>query len=138
MIAVFQIPAMYDSNGVLSLLDRSRRPKQARWVPVLDTTTMPGRENRQESYWPVGATQQYLHAIILKGEERHPGFPTPLFQELDLKMPLLRLDVQQGELEEKSVESRSRDRDMVLMFAFAQVPPRECLLDSSTRRGTSR
>ncbi|ORY88650.1 hypothetical protein BCR35DRAFT_350884 [Leucosporidium creatinivorum] len=97
-----QIPAMYDSNGVFSLLDRSRRPRQARWVPALDTNTLARREGKQESYWPVGLTDQHAHVIILKGEERHPHFPTPLFQELDLQLPLLRLDVQgQGQLEEK-------------------------------------
>lgn len=39
-----------------------------------------------------------------QGEEKYPHFPTPLFQELDLQLPLLRLDVQgQGQLEEKYV-----------------------------------
>lgn len=41
-----------------------------------------------------------LMLLNSQGEERHPHFPTPLFQELDLQLPLLRLDVQ-GQLEEK-------------------------------------
>jgi chromosome transmission fidelity protein 4 len=57
---------MYDSNGLFSLLDRSRRPRQARWVPALDTNTLARRENKQESYWPIGVTEQHVHAIILK------------------------------------------------------------------------
>ncbi|SCZ96534.1 BZ3500_MvSof-1268-A1-R1_Chr8-2g10273 [Microbotryum saponariae] len=96
-----QIPAMYDSRGVFSVLDRSRRPRQARWVPVLETSAMARRENKQETYWPIGLTAQHAHVIFLKGEESHPHFPTPLIQELDLQLPLLRLDVQQGQLEEK-------------------------------------
>ncbi|SCV67357.1 BQ2448_6003 [Microbotryum intermedium] len=96
-----QIPAMYDSRGVFSILDRSRRPRQARWVPVLETSAMARRENKQETYWPIGLTDRHAHVIILKGEESQPHFPTPLIQELDLQLPLLRLDVQQGQLEEK-------------------------------------
>lgn len=92
---------MYDSNGVLSILDRSRRPKQARWVPVLDTNNLARREGKQESYWPVGLTDQHAHVIILKGEEHYPQFPTPLFQELELQVPTLRLEVAQGKLEEE-------------------------------------
>lgn len=57
---------MYDSNGLFSVLDRSRRPKQARWVPVLDTNTLARREGKQESYWPVGLTEAQAHVIILK------------------------------------------------------------------------
>ncbi|KAM0787097.1 hypothetical protein ACM66B_006353 [Microbotryomycetes sp. NB124-2] len=96
-----QIPAIFDSQGLVSVLDRSRRPRQARWVPSLDTNTLARRENKQESYWPVGVTARHLHAVILKGEEQHPHFPVPVFQELELQMPLLRLEVQQGQMEEK-------------------------------------
>ncbi|KAK4056106.1 DNA polymerase alpha accessory factor Mcl1 [Microbotryomycetes sp. JL221] len=97
------LPAIYDSNGSLSVLDRARRPRQARWVPTLETATLARRENKQESYWPVGVTAKHLHAIILKGEEKHPHFPTPVFQEIELQLPLLRLEVQQGQMEEKYI-----------------------------------
>lgn len=40
-------------------------------------------------------------AFLLQGEEKYPHFPTPLLQELDLQFPLLRLDIAQGQLEEK-------------------------------------
>ena len=92
---------MYDSNGVLSLLDRSRRPRQARWVPALDSRQLSRREGKQESYWPVGVSEQHAHAVILKGNNRFPGFPTPLMQELELQFPLLQLDIEQAQLEER-------------------------------------
>lgn len=57
---------MYDSNGLLSILDRSRRPRQARWVPALDTNGLARRQGKQESYWPIGVTEQHVHVIILK------------------------------------------------------------------------
>lgn len=60
------IPAVYTSDGILSLLDRSRRPRQARWVPVLDTTTLARRAGKHESYWPIGVGSKYAHVIILK------------------------------------------------------------------------
>ncbi|GAA5892198.1 hypothetical protein JCM8208_001474 [Rhodotorula glutinis] len=95
------IPVMYDSDGVLSILDRSRRPRQARWVPALDTQSLARREGKQETYWPVGVTEQQLHVVILKGGEQYPHFPTPLLQELDLQFPLLGMDVPAGQLAEK-------------------------------------
>ncbi|BGP13072.1 DNA polymerase alpha accessory factor Mcl1 [Rhodosporidiobolus nylandii] len=91
------VPVMYDSNGLLSVLDRSRRPRQGRWLPALDTNSLARREGKQESYWPVGVTEQQAHV----GGETHPHFPTPLLQELNLQFPLLNLDVPQGQLEEK-------------------------------------
>jgi chromosome transmission fidelity protein 4 len=95
-----QIPALYKSNGVLSLLHRSRRPGQARWVPSLDTNLLERREGKQESYWPVSVSNNQLHCVILKGEDKYPSFPTPLLQELPLQIPACSLDNEQGRLEE--------------------------------------
>ncbi|EGU12777.1 hypothetical protein RTG_00795 [Rhodotorula toruloides ATCC 204091] len=95
------IPVMYDSKGLISVLDRSRRPRQGRWLPALDTNALPRKEGKQESYWLVGVTDQQAHVIILKGGEKEPHFPTPLLQEFDLQFPLLNLDVPQGQLAEK-------------------------------------
>lgn len=36
-----------------------------------------------------------------QGNEKEPWFPRPLIQELDMQMPLLNLDNQQGKLEER-------------------------------------
>ncbi|GAA5991557.1 hypothetical protein JCM10908_005761 [Rhodotorula pacifica] len=95
------IPVMYDSKGLLSILDRSRRPRQGRWLPLLDTQTLSRREGKQESYWPVGVSDHQAHVVILKGGEQYPHFPTPLLQDLELQMPLVNLDVPQGQLAEK-------------------------------------
>ncbi|GAA5823351.1 hypothetical protein JCM3770_002368, partial [Rhodotorula araucariae] len=95
------IPVMYDSKGLLSILDRSRRPRQARWVPALDSASLARREGKEESYWPVGVSGQQLHVVILKGKEQYPHFPTPLLQELDLQFPLLNMDVPAGQFAEK-------------------------------------
>jgi chromosome transmission fidelity protein 4 len=58
-------PAMYDSSGLLSILDRYRRFGQARWVPLLDSRTLQ-KEGRQENYWPVGVTDSHFTCVILK------------------------------------------------------------------------
>lgn len=85
-----QMPLMYDSAGFLSALERSRRPGQARWVPILETATMARREGKTESYWPVGVSESDFVCIILKGEgERYPYFPVPITQNLPLAIPLL-------------------------------------------------
>ncbi|GAA5924389.1 chromatin-binding protein CTF4 [Sporobolomyces koalae] len=123
------IPAMYDSDGLLSVLDRSRRPRQARWLPALDTRTLARREGKTESYWPVGLDAKAAHVVILKGEEKYPHFPTPLLQELDLQFPLLHLDITQGQLEERHLRESvftSHRRD--------GAPPDDYTLKSSLAR----
>nr|XP_031860604.1 uncharacterized protein CI109_003935 [Kwoniella shandongensis]KAA5527676.1 hypothetical protein CI109_003935 [Kwoniella shandongensis] len=95
-------PAIFDSAGLLSTLDRHRRPGQARWVPLLDTPSL-RREGRQENYWPVGVTATHFNCIVLKGSEKEPWFPRPLIQEVEMHMPMLNIDNQQGKLEESLV-----------------------------------
>ncbi|TIB08986.1 hypothetical protein E3P92_03605 [Wallemia ichthyophaga] len=94
------IPVMFDSNGLLSMLDRFATPMQARWVPLLDTATLERGRDKQERYWPVGVVGNSLQCLILKGREQHPFFPRPLISTLDVRMPVLGLDTQQGQLEE--------------------------------------
>ncbi|KAG0143232.1 hypothetical protein CROQUDRAFT_66443 [Cronartium quercuum f. sp. fusiforme G11] len=97
----YRIPACFTSSGVLSFLDKARRPKQGRWVPVLDTDNLQQSDgSTKRTYWPIGASDTQLSCMILKGGETQPGFPTPVVQEVDLSIPLLRLDETQGQLEE--------------------------------------
>jgi len=39
----------------------------------------------------------------VQGNEKEPWFPRPLIQDLEMHMPLLNMDNQQGKLEEKFV-----------------------------------
>ncbi|KAG8694965.1 hypothetical protein FRC09_009480 [Ceratobasidium sp. 395] len=94
-------PAMSDSAGVLYVLDRFRRPTQARWIPILDTVTLPRRVGKDESYWPVGLSNSHFHCLILKGREAEPGFPRPLVQDLEIRTPLLIAEQESGEQEEQ-------------------------------------
>lgn len=61
-------PMIYDSDGVLLVLQHWREPGQARWTPLLDTRLMERLADgaRTESYWPVGVAQDKFHCIILK------------------------------------------------------------------------
>lgn len=78
---LLKVPAIYDSKGVLSILDRFRRPTQARWVPAVDTNLLARREGKQESYWAVGLHSGKFMAIILK--VRLTILRTPLHREID-------------------------------------------------------
>lgn len=82
-------PCIYDSTGVLLVLQHWRTSGQARWVPLLDTKQLSrlagGR--KEETYWPVAVAQDRFHCIILKGGDKYPYFPRPLLTEFDFKIP---------------------------------------------------
>ena len=82
-------PCIYDSTGVLLVLQHWRTPVQARWVPILDTKLMErlASGRKEETYWPVAVAQGKFHSIILKGGDQYPYFPKPLLTEFDFKIP---------------------------------------------------
>lgn len=82
-------PCVYDSTGVLLILQHWRLQGQARWVPVLDTKQLErlASGRKEETYWPVAVAQERFHCIILKGGDQHPYFPKPLLSEFDLRIP---------------------------------------------------
>ncbi len=82
-------PCMYDSTGVLLILQHWRTPGQAHWVPILDTKLMErlASGRKEETYWPVAVAQDKFHCIILKGGDQYPYFPKPLLTEFDFKIP---------------------------------------------------
>ena len=100
---------MYDSTGILSVLDRFRRPMQGRWIPILDTNTLARRQGKDESYWPIGLSGKLFMCLILKGREEYPAWPRPLVQELEVQLPMLNLHEPQGLEEEKHA------RDSILL-----------------------
>ncbi|KAL9123950.1 MAG: hypothetical protein Q9217_006674 [Psora testacea] len=83
-------PCIYDTTGVLLILQHWRTSGQTKWVPVLDTKRLErlAGGKREETYWPVAVAQEKFHCIILKGGEQHPYFPKPLLSEFDLRIPL--------------------------------------------------
>lgn len=82
-------PCIYDSTGILLILQHWRTPGQAKWVPILDTKTLDrlASGRKEETYWPVAVAQEKFHCIILKGGDRYPYFPKPLLSEFDFKLP---------------------------------------------------
>ncbi len=73
-----QAPMMYDSTGMLSLLDRYGRPAQARWIPLLDSNTLARKQGKDESYWAVGVTETQFMCVILKVRSRLVWFGPPV------------------------------------------------------------
>jgi len=64
--ADYQLPAIYDSNGCLHVLSKVRIPHHAAWVRILDTKLLERRQGKDESYWPVGITDNQFMCLILK------------------------------------------------------------------------
>ncbi|KAK7204795.1 WD40-repeat-containing domain protein [Myxozyma melibiosi] len=80
-------PCIFDSEGVLLILMHWRQPLQAKWVPLLDTQAM-GRDNPDESFWPLGVFENKFNCIILKGGEKNPSIPLPISSEIEIKLPV--------------------------------------------------
>lgn len=102
-------PCIYDSSGVLLVLQHWRLPGQARWVPVLDTKNLDRLADgkKEESYWPVAVAQEKFHCIILKGGDRYPYFPRPLLSEFDLNIPITS-PISKDEAQDASLAERPR------------------------------
>lgn len=85
-----QDPCIYDSEGVLLVLQHWRNNGQARWVPLLDTKQLErlASGRKEETYWPVAVAQDKFHCIILKGGDKYPYFPRPLLSEFDFRIPI--------------------------------------------------
>ncbi|KAF2084703.1 WD40 repeat-like protein [Saccharata proteae CBS 121410] len=83
-------PCIYDSTGVLLVLQHWRQPGQARWVPLLDTKSLArlASGRKAESYWPVAVARDRFHCIILKGQDKHPYFPRPLLTDFEFQIPV--------------------------------------------------
>ena len=91
-------PCIYESTGVLLILQHWRIPGQARWVPLLDTKLLDrlASGRKEETYWPVAVAQDKFHCIILKGGDKYPYFPRPLLSEFDFKIPTSSLAPREG------------------------------------------
>ncbi|EER37278.1 chromosome segregation protein [Histoplasma capsulatum H143] len=127
-------PYIYDSSGVLLVLEHWRDRGQARWVPLLDTKLMDrlsgGR--KEETYWPVAVAQDAFHCIILKGGDRYPYFPRPLLSEFEFKIPISAKPTKpvDGDGEDKDMDdSAGRDSVNKLEEAFIRSSLLFSLLD---------
>lgn len=104
-----QDPCIYDTTGVLLVLQHWRTPGQARWVPLLDTKQLArlagGR--KEETYWPVAVAEDKFHCIILKGGDKNPYFPRPLLSEFDFQVPVSSHAVRDSNESEEAASERN-------------------------------
>ncbi|KAI9269040.1 WD40-repeat-containing domain protein [Phascolomyces articulosus] len=97
---------MYDSNDILSILHRQRTFGQSYWVPVFDGKTTAKEFQRQERYWPVGMLRDRIMCLIIRGNNDSPYFPRPPVDDMELRMPIVNLETEAGQLEELHMRTR--------------------------------
>ncbi|KAL2837894.1 hypothetical protein BJX68DRAFT_280115 [Aspergillus pseudodeflectus] len=112
-------PCIYDSEGVLLVLQHWRTPGQARWVPLLDTKQLErlASGRKEESYWPVAVAQDKFHCIILKGGDQYPYFPRPMLSEFEFRIPI---SDKPGKTQEDDEEGASRTDNLRLEESFVR------------------
>ncbi|KAH9176634.1 WD40 repeat-like protein [Lactarius sanguifluus] len=102
-------PTVYDSAGVMYLMPRFRIPLRGTWVRILDTEQLERKQGKDESYWPVGLSEDTFMCLILKGRQEHPAFPRPLIQDLPVRLPFRGKDPKDAPLEEQRIYSFARE-----------------------------
>ncbi|EGP84150.1 uncharacterized protein MYCGRDRAFT_96135 [Zymoseptoria tritici IPO323] len=110
-------PCIYDSEGVLLVLQHWRTPGQTKWVPLLDTRTLArlASGRKEETYWPVAVAENRFHCIILKGGEKYPYFPRPLLSDFEFKIPISSgpADLEEEDPDDETVRQRDFEEQYV-------------------------
>ncbi|MCJ1416779.1 hypothetical protein MMC32_003117 [Xylographa parallela] len=132
-------PCIYDSTGVLLVLQHWRTPGQARWVPLLDTKHLDrlASGRKEETYWPVAVAQDKFHCIILKGGDKYPYFPRPLLSEFDFKIPVASAEPRKDDAEDALPNDGPRLEESFVRSSL-NLSLMEDLLSSTTATHTQR
>ncbi|KAI9249000.1 WD40-repeat-containing domain protein [Sporodiniella umbellata] len=101
--------ATYDSQSILRVLHRQRRPNQGTWVPIFDGKVYAKSIERSEKYWPVGVLRDRLMCVVLRGENKYPFFPRPAVSEAPLELPLIEPTSETGQIEQAYLSSLYRN-----------------------------
>lgn len=105
-------PALFDSSGMLYMLDRAWRPGQGRWVPALDTAValLPRSAESGDAVprvrcWPIAVSSTHLFGLLVPASQRFPSASNarPLVQELALEICLAQRDSTATPLEETAL-----------------------------------
>ncbi|KAF9298822.1 hypothetical protein BGZ74_009205 [Mortierella antarctica] len=96
------IPAFYDDNGVMHVLNYYRRVDQGQWTPILDSSLVVAESETVSTphYWPVSLTDEAMKCVKCKRNEAEPSFPKPFLTDLPLRMPTLYQNTPAGQHEE--------------------------------------
>ncbi|KAK5961947.1 chromatin-binding protein CTF4 PWA37_000836 [Arxiozyma heterogenica] len=110
-------PCIFGKDDVLLILNKWRRPKESRWVPILDSNMeiwrmSGGKESHDIHVWPLGLTTTAFSCILVKGKNVWPIFPLPLPTDMELRMPVLvKKQLWENHLEKQKERESKREQD---------------------------
>ncbi|TFL07400.1 WD40-repeat-containing domain protein [Pterulicium gracile] len=98
-VGIAEEGASHRFEGYVHMLTKYRLPHHGSWARIMHSNELARREGKDESYWPVGFSAQAFMCVILKGRQRYPGFPRPIMQELEVKLPFRKEEPAEERLE---------------------------------------
>ncbi|CAL9736666.1 DNA polymerase alpha-binding protein [Monosporozyma servazzii] len=112
-------PCIFGKDDILLILNKWRRPRESRWVPILDAKMeiwqmSGGKDSNDIHVWPLGLTTTSFTCILVKGKEIWPGFPLPLPSDMELRVPILvKKQLWEFHLEKEREKEEQREQEGV-------------------------
>ncbi|KAI5951319.1 mcl1 [Candida jiufengensis] len=121
------------SDDTLLILQSWRETGNAKWIPILNCfkkiTEYGTNENKKNwSCWPLGLINDNLNCLILKNNNKFPGFPLPLPIEIEIEIPIKIGNEENDEQEEEELFVRSLTMGKILndtLINFEEEEPQD-------------
>lgn len=113
-------PCIFGKDDVLLVLNKWRKPRESRWVPLLDARMgvwqiSGGKDTNDVHVWPLGLANNTFSCIFVKGKHIWPGFPLPLPVDMELRIPILvKKQLWENHLEKKRERNERKQEEGII------------------------